>query len=245
MHPPPCLDYDTLAGAYRENRQVHPGVITSFLNRIDLQHELDLLEVGCGTGNYIGQLSTLDALNCTGIDPSSEMLAHARARFVSVHFEQARAESLPFANAHFDFVFTVDVIHHVQDRAAYLREAFRVLRSGARICTVTDSESVIRRRRPLSSHFPETIDVELARYPTVEQLRAGLTQAGYVNLSEEEVVFEYELTDIRAYISKAYSALHLIDLHAFERGVARLVQELQQGPVACQSLYTLLWAEKP
>lgn len=245
MHQPPFLNYDALADAYRGNRQVHPGVMTSLLGRINLQQGMDLLEVGCGTANYIGQLSTIAGLNCTGIDPSAEMLSHARARFTDVCFEQARAESLPFADAQFDFVFTVDVIHHVQDRANYWREAFRVLRNGGRICTVTDSESVIRRRRPLSSHFPETVDVELARYPTLEELRAGLTQAGYVDLDEEEVVFEYELTDIRAYTSKAYSALHLIDQDAFERGVSRLVQELQQGPVACQSLYTLLWAKKP
>ena len=80
------------------------------------------------------------------------------------------------ADRMFGLVFSVDVIHHVASRADYYREAWRVLRNAGTVCTVTESETIIRRR--LHSHyFPDTIPVELGRYPSVPDLRAWMDQA--------------------------------------------------------------------
>ncbi|MCB0116692.1 MAG: class I SAM-dependent methyltransferase [Caldilineaceae bacterium] len=244
MYKQPYFDYDALATAYLENRQTHPDVVTAFVAFIVERRKEDLLEVGCGTGNYVGTLQGLTRIRSTGVDPSAEMLSRARGRFPEVAFQHGQAESLPFDDAQFDLIISVDVIHHVQDRPAYLTEAYRVLRPGGHICTVTDSESDIRRRRPLTSHFPETRSVELARYPAIDDLREALAESGFVDVVESEVAFHYELQDIQAYRDKSYSALHLIEPSAFARGIARLEQELRQGPIACCSLYTLLWAAK-
>jgi hypothetical protein len=44
----------------------------------------------------------------------------------------------------------------------------------------------------------------------------------------------------------AFSSLHLITPDAFNRGVARLEKDLhEQGYVAANSRYTLLWGAKP
>ena len=59
----------------------------------------------------------------------------------------------------------MDVIHHVVDRAAYYREAYRVLKPGGQVCTVTDSPWIIRHRQPLSEYFPETMPVETGPLP--------------------------------------------------------------------------------
>ncbi len=80
----------------------------------------------------------------------------------------------------FDLVFSVDVIHHVSDKAAFYREAARVLQPGGHACTVTDSEEIIRRREVLSGYFPETVEVELARYPRLADLEGWMAEAGLV-----------------------------------------------------------------
>ncbi len=244
MDKPTRIDYDKIAAAYAQNRQLHPGVLAGLLTLCPADSAVDLLEVGCGTGNYIIALSGLLAGRCVGIDPSAEMLERAARRCDTVCFRQAEAERLPFPDASCDIVFSVDVIHHVQDRPAYFAEAFRVLRPAGKICTVTDSESVIRRRRPLSSHFPATVPLELARYPQIAQLRAEMAQVGFTDLHESEVEHSYLLTELQAYRQKAYSALHLITDAAFAAGLARLERDLEQGPIPCHSLYTLLWAQK-
>lgn len=239
------FDYDQLAAAYARNRQIHPGVMRSLLTRAADTTARDLLEVGCGTGNYLIALAQATGCAATGIDPSAQMLAVAQARAPKILFRQARAEQLPTADAAFDLIFSVDVIHHIQDRPAYFAEAFRSLRPGGVLCTVTDSETAIRRRRPLSSHFPETIEVELARYPQMAELSADMTAAGFVAIEQTEVELAYDLTDLGAYQDRAFSALHLISSEAFHQGLARMADELAKGPIPALSIYTLLWATRP
>ena len=236
------LNYDQLAAEYARHRLVHPGVLQALRRAA---HEDDnVLEVGCGTGNYILALHEQVGCRCWGIDPSAEMLARARERAPSIRFSPGRAERLDYPDASVDLIYSVDVIHHVQDRLTYIQEAHRVLALGGRICTATDSEWIIRHRQPLATHFPETVEIELARYPPIPTLRTLYEQAGFVEVSEHVVEFHYTLADIRAYRDKAYSALHLISDEAFRRGIARMEADLWNGPIPCVSRYTLLWGVK-
>lgn len=118
-----------------------------------------------------------------------------------------------------------------------IRSAWCVVRK----ITATDSADVIRRRRPLSGYFPETVEVELNRYPRLATLRHFMTAARFGQIEESVVEFAYSLTDIQAYRERAFSSLHLISDEAFERGITRMEAALQTGPIKGLSLYTMLW----
>ena len=122
---------------------------------------------------------------------------------------------------------------------------YRVLRSGGRLCTVTDSENIIRRRQPLSVYFPESVAVELARYPKIADLSEYMRQAGFTGLCEQTVEYAFTTTDIQAYRDKAFSSLHLISETAFQAGLHRMEADLQKGPIQCVPRYLLLWGSKP
>jgi SAM-dependent methyltransferase len=239
-----ATNYEALAEEYARHRRVHPGVLRELIEFAKLNAESRVLEVGCGTGNYL--LAIKEQAGCTaiGVDPSEAMLAHAKERSSDAAWLIGRAEALPVPNQSLDLIFSVDVIHHVGDRAAFFAEADRALKPGGLICTATDSHEDILRRRPLSSHFPETIEVELTRYPAAAVLRLEMTGAGLEVLPDGHVELEYPLTQIAGYRDRAYSSLHLIDQAAFERGIARLEAELAAGPIPTLSLYTLLWGRR-
>jgi len=239
------IDYDQIAAEYARHRQVHPGVLKGLLAGGKVGRASRVLEVGCGTANYITAISTYTGCSGWGIDPSEQMLAHARSHSVAVTFQPGRAEVLDFPPGTFDLVFSVDVIHHVVDRPASFRESYRVLRSGGRVCTVTDSEDIIRRRQPLSVYFPESVTVELARYPKIASLYDYLRQAGFTDLGEETVEYTFTTTDIQAYRDRAFSSLHLISPAAFQAGIRRMEADLQKGPILCVPRYLLLWGIKP
>lgn len=224
---------------------MHPGVVQALQAGGALGTATRVLDVGCGTGNYARALHALTDCAVVGVDPSSEMLARARASAPALRFDTGRAEALPFDDGRFDLVFSVDVIHHVEDRRAFFREARRVLTPGGRLCTFTDSADDIARRVPLSSHFPETIPVELDRYSPIPTLTTEMAAAGFDQISTEAVELAYDLDDPTPYRARAFSSLHLIDDAAFAAGLARLERDLAGGPIRALSLYTLLWGCSP
>src|SRR5215218_8483162 len=239
------LDFDGRVEEFVRHRRVHPEVLGQLLTSGLFGPETCVLDVGCGTGNYAGALTAATSCRISGIDPSQRMLDLARKAASWESLVRGNAESLPFGDDAFDVVISTDVIHHVRDRDVYFHEAARVLRPGGHLVTVTDSHDTIPRRRPLSSHFPETVTVELQRYPPVPQLLEEMAHAGFVEPRLVEVSREYDLDDIRAYQDRAFSSLLLIDDEAFQRGIRRLEADLARGPVPCVSLYTMVWAEMP
>jgi len=238
----PTVDYNQVADKYALHRGIVPGVLQWLTGRLGPTSRV--LEVGCGTGNYISAIEASVGCSCWGVDPSEPMLRLAAEQSRRVHFQVGRAEQLELPAGTFDCVFSVDVIHHVQDRTAFFREAWRVLQEGGEVWTVTDSEDIIRHRQPLSTYFPETIDVDLARYPSIAELRRLMEQAGFQQITEVEVQFASQCADISAYRDKAYSCLHLIPEEAHRRGIRRMEQDLKSRPLQCVSRYFLVSGAK-
>ena len=234
-------NYDNWAKNYAPYRDINPTLFNRLVTAKALERSSAVLEVGCGTGNYIGKLAEACERRCWGIDPSAAMLAVAQERQPAVQFQPGTGEVLPFESDCLDFVYSVDVIHHMTDVTDYFSEAFRVLKPGGWFCTATDSADDIRGRRPLSSYFPETVPVELARYPAIEQLSAWLEQSGFSRIEMDDIQFSYPLTDLEPYRQRAFSCLHLIDEPAFQRGIHRMEADLADGPLAGVSRYTRLW----
>ncbi len=238
------IDFGEMAEAYSRGRKVNPEVLRNLVSLGGLTAGSRVLEVGCGTGNYIGAARALTGASCWGVDPSEGMLAIARQRVQGVSLAAGRAERLAFSDASFDLVFSVDVIHHVGAPEEYFREARRVLRPGGKVCTVTDSDWVIRHRRPLADYFPETVDVDLARYPRMDDLRQLMARVGFEQVREDLVEHRYELTHAQTYREKAFSCLRLISEQAFARGLRRMKQDLSLGPIEAVSPYVCLWGIK-
>jgi SAM-dependent methyltransferase len=97
------------------------------------------LDIGCAEGSYSEALVEAGASSVTGVDIDQERIADAMKRnrhFPRVQFEVSAAERLPFGEASFDAVFINEVLEHVADERATLREAHRVLCSGGLLILV-------------------------------------------------------------------------------------------------------------
>ena len=80
------LDYDLLAREYAQHRQVHPEVLKDLLQTGALNRSSQVLDVGCGTGNYTSALEKAAGCSCWGVEPSEQMLAKARECSHSARF---------------------------------------------------------------------------------------------------------------------------------------------------------------
>lgn len=130
-------------------------------------------EIGCGVGRLTRPLAKRFS-RVHAYDVSPEMVVHAQRNLAAHPGASAGATSgdgtLPLADGSIDFVLSMQVFHHIPDRAItlrYIREAGRVLRPGGalgfqlRSCRMTDPvlgrlervarttiEAARRRRRP-------------------------------------------------------------------------------------------------
>jgi ubiquinone/menaquinone biosynthesis C-methylase UbiE len=238
------INYNNIALEYARHRKADQRVVENLLSDGRITAVSRVLEVGCGTGNFIIALEAATGCACFAVDSSEEMLKLASRRLEKINFKHAEAEEMPFEQNSFDLVFSVDMIHHLSDHAVYFREARRVLATGAKICTVTESEWMIRNRRPLANFFPETIKPELTKYPRISDLRKVMEKVGFVNISQNSVESLYDLTDIQPFRDRAFSCLHLISEQAFRRGISKMETDLSGGPIPCVSRYSLLWGTK-
>ena len=239
------LKYDhAIAESYVRHRGVRPEILTPLVEESGIDRGSRVLEVGCGTGNYIIAVQFITGCTAFGVDISEEMLVHAERRESPVSFALGMAERLDFADAGMDFVFTVDVVHHLGGTAEHYREAHRVLAPGGSVCTITHSEEMFRDTLVMSRYFPATIDVNLERYPPVVTLRDDMRAAGFRELREAEVAHPAGISDSGLFASRAYSPLHLIAEDAYERGLARLERDLSAGPIKGTRRYLLIWAVK-
>jgi 2-polyprenyl-6-hydroxyphenyl methylase/3-demethylubiquinone-9 3-methyltransferase len=91
------------------------------------------VDVGCGGGLMAEEIARLGA-TVIGVDPSSHSLdtarAHARLSGLHIDYRHGTGEALPIPDESADIVYCVDVLEHVADIEAVIRETTRVLRPG-------------------------------------------------------------------------------------------------------------------
>jgi SAM-dependent methyltransferase len=132
----------TAACGQEDERALRRSAETPVKNLIDLvevRPQDDILEVGCGVAR-IGLELAPHCNTWTGVDVSANMLATAaeRSRGVDnmcfVKLQQTGLDQLQ-SNS-FDVVYSTNMLAHLDemDRWRYVKDAFRVLRPGGRLC---------------------------------------------------------------------------------------------------------------
>jgi 2-polyprenyl-6-hydroxyphenyl methylase/3-demethylubiquinone-9 3-methyltransferase len=92
-----------------------------------------VLDVGCGGGLLSEELARMGA-HVIGVDPAAGSLEtarrHAERQGLDIDYRHGAGESLPVEDESVDVVCCVDVLEHVDDLDAVLRETARVLTPG-------------------------------------------------------------------------------------------------------------------
>ena len=110
---------------------------------VPAQAPLDALDVGCGTGFLSLELAARGH-RVIGIDLAPAMLAAARskaaAQGLSVRFEEADGENLPFAPRSFDLVISRHVLWTLPHPEAAIADWLRVLRPAGRLAIIDGAQ---------------------------------------------------------------------------------------------------------
>ena len=129
------------------------------IERSGLEPGMDLLDVGCGTGNATIPAAR-DGARVTGLDFSPELLEIARERasdaMVEVEWIEGDAQELPFEDASFDRVISTFGHMFAPDHERTAAEMLRVCRPGGTIAVAcwTPEGSIGRMFRTIAELVP-------------------------------------------------------------------------------------------
>ncbi|MGQ0645065.1 MAG: methyltransferase domain-containing protein [Elusimicrobiota bacterium] len=102
-----------------------------------------LLEVGCSYGYFLNAARI--HFDVRGVEPSREARRHAEQK-LSLRVDAATLAEARYPDSFFDAAVLVDVIEHMEDPAAELRELRRILRPGGMLYLVTPDISGLAAR---------------------------------------------------------------------------------------------------
>ena len=169
-----------------------------------------LLDIGTGSGTLgIAAVERWAAVRATGVDASGAMLEMARQRAdeLLARRERARyrtavgfADSLPYDDRSFDVAVSSFVLQLVPSRAAALREAHRVLQSGATFAWVTwmrggDSkfagDAIADEVLNAAGFDPREPDTRNGDLVSAKAAAAAMHRAGFQNVLASEGLVEH------------------------------------------------------
>jgi len=236
-------DYDSISSQYdrRYQGQKYPGIDHALSQFVRSDSNVDVLEVGCGTGHWLKTIKTRASF-LTGLDLSTNMLQRARQEVPAALLVRARAETLPYCSLSFDRVFCINAFHHFTDKPAFLTEARRVLRPYGELMIVGLDPYARLDRWWVYDYFPETLELDRQRYPSTAEMRANMERVGFSRC--ETMVAEHLTVQLPAHtaierglLDKSYtSQLTILSTREYQEGMTRVTRAIDAAKVAGEEL---------
>jgi ubiquinone/menaquinone biosynthesis C-methylase UbiE len=159
---------------------------------LNLQDGMRLLDVGCGTGSLLKELSESGKeLNLYGIDLSPEMIATARVKLKDekhIELYEGSAADLPFQSNYFDYVVCMNSLHHHADPKQSLTEMARVLKPGGMMILMDGFvDSTVRKVLSRTARVLRN-EGKVQRFKR-DELRRIFRSLGYESITQQTYLF--------------------------------------------------------
>lgn len=129
------IAYDQIASEYDTSKE---GRYTSFhikelSDTIDLSEGDVVLDVACGNGTLLRELSKKAKIQANGIDISENMIHAAKTRYPHMNFEVKPCRPLEWSDESIDIITVCCAFHHFDDPQGFANECSRVIKKNGTV----------------------------------------------------------------------------------------------------------------
>lgn len=228
-------NYNEISKIYDDVREADFEIVKFILKRAQVNKESRILEIGCGTANYLKIIHEMTKAEVWGVDRSQGMLNKAKEKCKDATLIEADAVELPgIPDSTFDLVYMVDVLHHIENIDKMFSNIRRVLKKNATIVIFSDNHEHIRNRLT-TKYFPETLENELKRYQDTQEIIDTLQRNDFERVESgvleigDDIDYGPKLIEIAS--KKGYSMFGMISEDAIRAGIERIKADMREGRI--------------
>lgn len=161
---------------------------------IPLDDEARILDCACGRGFYLNMVRHVSACRLVGLELEADIIAKARrnvGHLPGITLTRGNIYALPFPDDHFDGVILSEILEHIDDDVAGLREVWRVLKPGGVVAITVPHANYPFWWDPINKTLETVLHTRIRRGPLAGiwanhvrlyergQLRAAAERAGF------------------------------------------------------------------
>lgn len=174
------LAYNKIASEYDASKE---GRYTRFhigelADTIDLREGDVVLDVACGNGTLLGELSKRADIRANGIDVAEEMIRAAKTRYPNLHFEARPCCPLAWNDGSVDIITVCCAFHHFERPQEFANECKRVLKKGGAVYVAEPNFGAMLRFLANAFWFPFAKSGDVKVYGS-KKLAAFFSTAGF------------------------------------------------------------------
>ena len=153
----------------------------------------NVLDVACGNGYLLGELSKKARVNAFGVDIAENMIASARERYPACTFTVGPCAPLSFENESMDVITVSCAFHHFENPQTFADECLRVLKVNGKVFIAEPFFSPLVRCLANTLVFPFSKKGDVRVY-SQRELQLYFESAGFTE-------FESYITDTVLFLS--------------------------------------------
>lgn len=176
----------TFGEVYDNYREQYHELFQAFLEHGDFARK-KVIDLGCGTGRYTRMFAQCECAELIGLDKWPSMLGRAKnadsdfaapkpATYVKGFIELLDKK---YAAGSFDTIIMSQVLHWIYSKKLALDQIFRLLAPDGTFLLNTLSHKQLG-KLILMKHFPEILQIEETRFPSIPETEALLASADFV-----------------------------------------------------------------